>query len=132
MRKVLVVEDNLDNLRLISYPLTRAGYQVISARSGEQGVLLARDENPFFVVMDIMLPGIDGYETARRIKSLPNGAAMPIIAITSFAMMGDRDKAIAAGCCGYFEKPFDPVAIVEQIHRALEAAGCRIEQEQER
>lgn len=130
MRKVLVIEDNPDNLRLISYPLTRAGYRVLSAHTGEQGVLLARDENPFFVVMDIMLPGIDGYETARRIKSLPNGAALPIVAITSFAMAGDREKAFAAGCSGYFEKPFDPVAIVEQIHEALTAAGFRIEKEQ--
>jgi two-component system, cell cycle response regulator DivK len=132
MRKVLVVEDNLDNLRLISYPLIRAGYRVISAHTGEQGILLARDEDPLFVIMDIMLPGIDGYETARRIKSLPNGAGIPIIAITSLAMMGDREKAFAAGCSAYFEKPFDPVAIVDQIHEALEAAGFKIEQEQAR
>lgn len=129
MPKVLVIEDNPDNLRLISYPLTRAGYRVISAHTGEQGVLLAREENPLFVVMDIMLPGIDGYETARRIKSLPNGEAIPIVAITSFAMLGDREKAFASGCSGYFEKPFDPVVIVEQIHEALAAAGFKIEKE---
>ena len=130
MRRVLVIEDNQDNLRLISYPLMRAGYRVISAHTGEQGVLMARDENPLFVVMDIMLPGIDGYETARRIKSLPNGEGIPIVAITSFALMGDREKALAAGCSGYFEKPFDPVAIVEQIHDALAAAGFEIGKEQ--
>ncbi len=119
MKKVLVIEDNKDNLRLISYSLKRAGYQVIPAESGELGVELALSELPVFVVMDINLPGIDGLEASRRIRCAPRGGEVPIVAITSFAMYGDRDRIIEAGCSAYFEKPIDPLTIVEKIHAAI-------------
>ena len=119
MKKVLVVEDNKDNLRLISYPLRRAGYEVIPAETGEEGVTLAIREKPFFIIMDINLPGIDGMETTRRIRALEADGHIPIIAITSFAMFGDRGRIIQAGCTAYFEKPIDPRTILEKIHAAI-------------
>lgn len=119
MKKVLVIEDNKDNLNLISYALKRNGYEVIAADTGEQGVELALRELPFFILMDINLPGIDGLEATRRIRNSVIGDTIPIIAITSYAMLGDRDKMLNAGCNGYFEKPIDPLTIVENIHRTI-------------
>jgi len=118
MKTVLVVEDNEDNLRLVSYALKRHGYAVIAADTGMRGVELAIRERPSFILMDIDLPNIDGFEAARRIgESL--AAGIPIIAITSYAMSGDMDRIIAAGFSGYFEKPIDPLTIVEDIHGLL-------------
>lgn len=119
MKTVLVVEDNRDNLQLITYALKRAGYEVISAETGEDGVELAIARHPFFIVMDINLPGIDGIEATRRIRASEIDGSIPIIAITSYAMRGDRENIMTAGCNGYFEKPFDPITIVEQIHRLI-------------
>jgi CheY-like chemotaxis protein len=116
MRKVLVIEDNEDNLKIVTYALNRAGYEVISAVRGEDGVALALTEKPFFVIMDINLPGIDGIETTRRIRKSEADARLPIIAITSYAMSGDRERIIEAGCNGYIEKPIDPITIIDQIH----------------
>ncbi len=119
MKTVLVVEDNQDNLQIITYALRHAGYGVISAETGEDGVELAIANKPFFIVMDINLPGIDGIEATRRIRASGIGGAIPVIAITSYAMMGDREKIMSAGCNGYFEKPFDPLTIVAQIHKII-------------
>jgi two-component system, cell cycle response regulator DivK len=116
MNKVLVVEDNKDNLSLIAYPLRRAGYEVIAAETGESGIERALKDRPLFIIMDINLPGIDGIETTKRIRATELGESIPIIAITSYAMLGDREKIMEAGCNGYFEKPIDPLTIVEQIH----------------
>ncbi len=118
-KRVLVVEDNKDNLRLITYALEHAGYEVISAATGEEGVTLAIREKPFFIVMDINLPGIDGLEATRRIRQSEADGSIPIVAITSFAMFGDRDAILHAGCTAYFEKPIDPLTIVDSIHRAI-------------
>lgn len=115
MKKVLVVEDNKDNLRLITYALRRADFEVIGAETGIDGVELALKEIPFFIVMDINLPDIDGLEAAKRIRAEEKGRDIPIIAITSYAMKGDREKIIDVGCNGYFEKPIDPIIIVEQM-----------------
>jgi len=120
MKQVLVVEDNKDNLRLITYALTRAGYEVISAASGEEGVDLAVRKRPYFIVMDINLPVMDGIEATRRIRASVVGDSIPIIAITSYAMVGDREAIMAAGCTGYFEKPIDPLTVVESIHAVTE------------
>ncbi len=120
MRTVLVIEDNKDNLKIVTYALQRAGYTVIFAESGEEGFELALKERPFFILMDINLPGIDGLETTKRIRSSEADGSIPIIAITSYAMTGDRERILAAGCNGYFEKPIDPITIVEQIHKILE------------
>ncbi len=120
MKKVLVVEDNADNLRLMTYALSHAGYQVLAAETGEEGVELAIRERPVFIVMDINLPGIDGLEATRRIRASEADGTIPIIAITSFAMYGDRDKVLDAGCTAYFEKPIDPLTIVKRIHEVLD------------
>jgi len=119
MRTVLVIEDNKDNLKIITYALQRAGYAVITAESGEQGFELAVKKRPFFILMDINLPGIDGLETTKRIRSSEVDGSIPIIAITSYAMSGDRERILAAGCSGYIEKPIDPITIVEQLHKLL-------------
>jgi two-component system, cell cycle response regulator DivK len=121
MKKVLVVEDNKDNLRLISYALQRSGYEVISTDNGEEGVKLAIAEKPYFIIMDINLPSIDGLEATRRIRASEANGDIPIFAITSFAMDGDRSKVLDAGCTAYFEKPIDPLTIVERIHEAIGA-----------
>jgi CheY-like chemotaxis protein len=124
MKKVLVVEDNKDNMRLITYALQKGGYKVIPAETGEEGVELAIREMPFFIIMDINLPGIDGLETTRRIRSSKADGTIPIIAITSFAMYGDRDTLLDAGCTAYFEKPIDPLTIVDRIHAAIGVQGA--------
>lgn len=116
MKKVLVIEDNPDNLKLISYVLRRNDYEVIWAEAGEQGIDLALKELPFFIIIDINLPGIDGLEVARRIRSSKIGNDIPLIAITSYAMIGDREKIKEAGFNGYFEKPIDPLTIMDKIH----------------
>lgn len=123
MKKVLVVEDNKDNMRLITYALERSGYKVIPAESGEEGVELAIRERPCFIIMDINLPGIDGLEATRRIRASEADDEIPIIAITSYAIIGDRDRILRAGCTAYFEKPIDPITIVEKIHALLGLTG---------
>lgn len=117
MKQVLVIEDNLDNFGLISLALERAGYQVVFTATGTDGVRLAQELNLSLIIVDINLPDIDGYEVTRRIRQ--SNRAIPIVAITSNAMMGDREKTIDAGCTAYFEKPIDPLTIVEQIHDAI-------------
>ncbi|MBJ6752050.1 response regulator [Geomonas anaerohicana] len=119
MTEVLVVEDNVDNLRLITYALQRGGYRVVSADSGTSGVELALSMNPAFIIMDINLPDFDGLEATRRIRSSEAHGKVPIIAITSYAMAGDMDKVLEAGCNGYFEKPIDPLTILDKIHALL-------------
>jgi CheY-like chemotaxis protein len=119
MKKVLVIEDNRDNLRLITYALERHGYEVIAAETGARGVELAISERPFFVVMDINLPDFDGFEATRRIRRSKANGDIPIVAITSYAMAGDMDRILAAGCTGYFEKPIDPLTIIDRIHGVL-------------
>lgn len=119
MKKVLVIEDNLDNFRLISYALSRYGYEIIHAQSGEDGIEIAKREKPFFIIMDINLPGIDGLEATKKLREMEEIRDIPVIAITSFAMTGDRERILSVGCNGYFEKPIDPLTIVESIHKII-------------
>jgi CheY-like chemotaxis protein len=119
MRQVLVIEDNTDNLGLIRIALERAGYQVVFAATGTDGVRIALESDPSLIIVDINLPDFDGYEVTRRIRQSCANRAIPIVAITSNAMMGDREKTIEAGCTAYFEKPIDPLTIVDQIHAAI-------------
>jgi len=117
MEKVLVVEDNPDNLRLITKILERGGYAVASAPNGTDGVAMAQKETFSFIVMDINLPDISGLEASKRIRKDGLCKDAPIIAITSYAMRGDMARILAAGCNGYFEKPIDPLNILEEIHK---------------
>lgn len=120
MNKVLVIEDNRDNLRLISYVLRRSGYEVVAAETGEAGVVLALKDKYRFIIVDINLPGIDGFEVTERIRHSGADGSVVIIAITSHAMLGDRERVLAAGCNGYFEKPIDPLTIMDKIEAILE------------
>jgi two-component system cell cycle response regulator DivK len=119
MKKVLVIEDNEDNGKIMRYAPERAGYEVISAGRGEEGVEMALMELPFLIVMDINLPGIDGIESTKRIRASEADGDIPIIAITSLAVAGDREKIVASECNGYIEKPIDAITIVERIHEII-------------
>lgn len=116
---VLVIEDNPDNLRLITYALTHSGFKVESANTGEQGVEMAIKLEPCIIIMDIMLPGISGIEATRRIRASVLDGLVPIIAMTSYAMRGDRESILTAGCNGYLEKPIDPLHVVDQINEII-------------
>jgi two-component system, cell cycle response regulator DivK len=116
-RRILVVEDHEENRRIMRDLLTSAGYEMIEAVTGEDGVTLAERERPDLILMDIQLPGIDGYETTRRIKANPALRAIPIIAVTSYALSGDDVKAREAGCNDYVTKPFSPRALLAKIRQ---------------
>jgi len=119
MKKILVVEDNETNLYLIKFILEKSGYEVIEAREGAVGVELAIKEKPDLIIMDVQLPDIDGLEATKRIRASEADSDIPIIALTSFAMAGDREKALAAGCTGYIEKPINPDTFIAEIGKYL-------------
>ncbi len=119
MKKIMVVEDNKDNMYLVSFILKRAGHEVIEAWSGEQGVDLTMKERPDLILMDIQLPGIDGLDTTRVIRESATGGAIPIIALTSYAMAGDKERALKAGCTGYIEKPINPDTFLKEVEAFL-------------
>ena len=121
MKKILVVEDNKINMYLSCRILKSSGYEVIEARSGEEGVELAIKEKPDLIIMDIQLPSIDGLETTKRIRESEANGEIPIIALTSYAMAGDKKKALKAGCTGYIEKPINPETFISEIKKFLEA-----------
>ena len=114
-KRILAIEDHEENRRLLRDLLTSFGYELIEAVTGEAGVTAAETERPDLILMDIQLPGIDGYETTRRIKANPALKHIPIIAVTSYALSGDDAKAFAAGCDAYVTKPFDPADLLEKI-----------------
>ncbi len=117
MKKVLVVEDNEANMYLIRFILVNAGYQVIEAWDGAAGVETVKKEKPDLILMDMQLPVMDGYEATKKIRELDEGRDIPIIAITSYAMVGDREKTLNAGCTGYLEKPINPETFLDQISK---------------
>ena len=123
MRTALVIEDNENNLELITFILHAGHYLTRSATTGLDGVAEALRERPDFILLDIQLPDIDGLEVARRIRANETGDPIPMIAITSFAMAGDRERVLAAGCNGYIEKPIDPLRVMSQIEHVLAQAG---------
>jgi two-component system cell cycle response regulator DivK len=112
MKRILVVEDQEDLRAILRDFLTATGYIVIEAVDGVEGVAKARDERPDLVLMDIQLPVLDGYDATRQIKALPGLGATPIIAVSSFAMKGDEEKARASGCDGYVTKPYSPIQLL--------------------
>jgi CheY-like chemotaxis protein len=119
MKRILVIEDNESNLYLTRFILEKNGYQVIEAREGIQGVELAREEKPDLIIMDIQLPDIDGLEAVKRIRASKSDPGIPIVALTSYAMVGDREKSLSAGCTGYIEKPINPDSFMAEIERFL-------------
>ena len=119
MKRILVVEDNEKNMYLISFILKKNGYEVLEAWTGEEGIEIAIKEKPEGVLMDIQLPGIDGLEATRRIRKSEATGEIPIIALTSYAMTGDREKSLKAGCTGYIEKPIDPETFMDEFEKYL-------------
>ena len=114
-KTILVVEDNETNLYLIRFILKKNEYEVIEARDGAEGVELAVKKKPDLIIMDIQLPGIDGLEATKKIRESEADGEIPIVALTSYAMLGDREKALAAGCTGYIEKPINPETFINEI-----------------
>ena len=119
MKRILVVEDNETNMYLIRFMLEKSGYEVIEAREGAVGVELAVKEKPDLIIMDIQLPDIDGLEATKRIRASEADGDIPIIALTSFAMAGDRERALAAGCTAYIEKPINSETFTAEIEKYL-------------
>jgi two-component system, cell cycle response regulator DivK len=113
--KILVIEDNEQNLYLMHFLLEVNGHIVIEAKDGEEGIQRALDSSPDLILLDIQLPGMDGYEIARIIRETPELLDIPIIAVTSYAMAGDREKILAAGASDYIEKPINPETFPDQI-----------------
>jgi two-component system cell cycle response regulator DivK len=118
-RRILVVEDHEENRRILRDLLTSAGFEMIEALTGEDGVRAADAERPDLILMDIQLPGLDGYEATRRIKANPALRSIPIIAVTSYALSGDEVKAREAGCDDYVTKPFSPRALLAKVREHL-------------
>jgi two-component system cell cycle response regulator DivK len=117
--RILLIEDQEDNRRIVRDLLATAGYEILEAVTGEEGVVAAEANRPDLILMDIDLPGVNGYEATRRIKANPTLAKIPIIAVTSYALSGDDQKAFAAGCDAYVTKPFSPRALLAKIREYL-------------
>jgi len=118
-KRILVIEDQEDNRQIVRDLVTASGYELIEATTGEEGLEAASRERPDLILMDIQLPGIDGYEVTRRIKADPKLRQIPIIAVTSYALSGDDKKAFAAGCDGYVTKPYSPRLLLAKIREYL-------------
>ena len=120
MTRILVVEDTPDNRQILRDLLTSAGYEVVEAFNGAEGVAAAIEHLPDLILMDIQLPVLDGYEATRRIKAHVATAKTPIIAVTSYALSGDEAKAREAGCDGYVAKPFSPRQLLVRVREFLQ------------
>lgn len=120
-RTVLLIEDNEQNRYLVTFLLEKNGYTVISAQDGQEGIRQAQIFIPDLVLLDIQLPLMDGYAVARALRQMKTLQDSAIIAVTSYAMVGDRDKSLAAGCNGYIEKPINPETFVAEIERIAQA-----------
>ncbi len=121
-KRILVIEDHEDNRRIMNDTLSAAGFEVIEAVTGDAGVAMAGSERPDLILMDIQLPGIDGYEATRLIKAKPELRHIPIIAVTSYALSGDDVKAKEAGCDAYLAKPFRPRELLAKVREFLPEA----------
>jgi two-component system, cell cycle response regulator DivK len=121
MAKILIIEDNEQNLYLETFILQKNGHEIIHARNGESGIALAAQALPALILLDIQLPGMDGYTVAKELQENPILAVIPIIAVTSYAMAGDRERILEAGCAGYIEKPINPETFHAEISEYLQA-----------
>jgi two-component system cell cycle response regulator DivK len=120
--KILLIEDNEHNRYLLTFLLTQHGYEVVVAESGPEGIAVASTMEPSLVLLDIQLPGMDGYAVARELRQQKALANTVVVAVTSYAMPGDREKALEAGCTGYIEKPIDPETFVPEMERIAKTA----------
>jgi CheY-like chemotaxis protein len=117
--KILYVEDNEDNVYVVKSRLTRAGFTILIAADGAQGVAMASTEQPDLILMDLSLPVLDGWEATRRIKAAPETKHIPVVALTAHAMAGDREKALAAGCNDFDTKPIELPRLLQKIRALL-------------
>lgn len=118
-KTLLVIEDNEQNLYLMRFLLEKNGFSVIGAETGRKGIELALQEKPLAILLDIQLPEMDGYKVAAELKKYSELKDIPIIAVTSYAMLGDREQILAAGATGYIEKPINPETFVSEIIQYL-------------
>jgi two-component system cell cycle response regulator DivK len=118
-KRILAIEDHEENRRLLRDLLTSFGYELIEAVNGEEGLVSAETHRPDLILMDVQLPGIDGYEVTRRLKANSALRHIPVIAVTSYALSGDDVKALEAGCDAYVTKPFDPAELLAKIQEFL-------------
>lgn len=118
-KTVLLIEDNEQNRYLITFLLERHGYHVVSAIDGLRGIDEAREQLPDIILLDIQLPAMDGYAVAQALRGIDSLKKTPIVAVTSYAMVGDRERCLAAGCNGYIEKPINPDTFVTEIEYFL-------------
>jgi len=118
-KKILIVEDDEKSLYLARFILEKEGYEVIEARDGLEALGKTSRETPDLILMDMQLPKLDGYEATRRIKANEKSNKLPVIALTAYAMKGDREKALDAGCSGHIEKPIDPASFAEEVKKYL-------------
>ncbi len=118
-KRVLAVEDQDDNMQIMNDMLVSAGYEVIKAVTGHEGVAMAESHIPDLILMDVMLPGLDGYQATRRIKDNVALAHIPIIAVTSYALDGEESRAEQAGCDAYFSKPVSPRALLAKVREYI-------------
>jgi two-component system, cell cycle response regulator DivK len=121
--KILLIEDNPENRYLVTFLLQQRGHEVIAAESGPLGLELAARIRPDLILLDIQLPGMDGHAVARSLKRHPDLKHIPVVAVTSYAMVGDREKCLAAGAEGYIEKPINPDSFVSEVERFLAPTG---------
>lgn len=119
MARILIIEDNEHNLYLQTFILQKNGHEVIQASSGESGIARAAQELPDLILLDIQLPGMDGYTVAEALRKNPAIVHIPIIAVTSYAMTGDRERILASGCTSYIEKPINPETFHTEIAQFL-------------
>ncbi len=122
-RSVLLIEDNEQNRYLLTFLLEQRGYRVFAAADGARGIEAAQSLVPAVILLDIQLPTMDGYAVARALRQNDSLRAVPIVAVTSYAMPGDREKALAAGCSGYIEKPINPETFVQEMERVFSEPG---------
>ena len=116
---ILIIEDNEQNLYLTRFILEQRGYKTQEARDGPAGIALAEASPPALILLDIQLPEMDGYTVARNLRNIPSLHTIPIVAVTSYAMVGDREQVLASGCDGYIEKPINPDTFMNEIETYL-------------
>ncbi len=121
-KRILIIEDHEDNRQIMNDTLSAVGFEMIEAVTGDAGVVMAESERPDLILMDIQLPGIDGYEATRLIKAKPALRHIPIIVVTSYALSGDEVKAKEAGCDAYLAKPFRPRELLAKVREFLPEA----------
>ena len=117
--KILIIEDNEQNLYLSTFILKTHGYEVVQARDGREGIEIADKIKPILILLDIQLPVMDGYAVAKALRSNTDLADIPIVAVTSYAMAGDRERTLEAGCTGYIEKPINPDTFMSEVNQYL-------------